>query len=268
MTSDEDVPRGVDAAVASPARVYDYMLGGKDNYAADRAVAERMLQAEPGASRCIWQNRRFLTRAVRHLAEDAGMRQFLDIGAGLPTQDNVHQVARRHAPDARVVYVDNDPMVVAHARALMSNSAPDVGVVHADVRRPRDILDDRQVRSVLDFSEPVVLLLVAVLHFVPDDDDPYGIVRELVDALPPGSHVVISHGTPETAPDVAEKAREAYTAAKSGLALRTRDRIAPFFDGLQLLPPGLVWCQDWRPDHDLDRSGKTAGICAGVARKD
>lgn len=257
--------RGIDTTNASSARVYDYLLGGKDNFEVDRAVAETMLQAEPQARACIWQNRRFLMRAVRYLAEEGGIRQFLDIGTGLPTQDNVHQVVQRYAPDSRVVYVDNDPVVAVHARALMAPS--DVAVVEADLRSPLDILAEPQVREMIDSGRPVALLLVAVLHFIDESDDPYGIVDRLMDGLPAGSHLVISHGTRQLSPEVADTAQDAYGGANAHLALRTREQITRFFEGLEMVPPGLVWSKDWRPDNELESRAKTAGIYAGVARK-
>ncbi|MFI6522212.1 SAM-dependent methyltransferase [Spirillospora sp. NPDC050679] len=259
---DGTAPPGIDPAVASPARVYDHLLGGKDNFEADRAVADMMIKAFPETREVLRENRRFLVRAVRCLAAEHGVRRFLDIGSGLPTQDNVHQVAQRSAPGSQTVYVDNDPMVTVHARALLD--APGTAVIHGDLRRPEDILAEAAVRDLLATDEPVALLLVAVLHFIKDSEDPYGLVKRLVEALPPGSFLVLSHGTDLEA-ESAEVARGAYRRnASADLTLRPLDGVAPFFDGLELLDPGLVWAKDWRPD---DASTGILGVYAGVARR-
>ena len=197
----EQAGSGLDTSRPHPARVYDYLIGGKSNFAADRALAEKMLQETPGLRTAARENRAFLGRAVQYLAGEAGVRQFLDIGTGLPTVDNVHEVAQRIAPESRVVYADNDPMVLAHARELLT-SAPEgrTAYVHADLRDPARILADPRVRDVLDFGRPVALVLVAVLHFLPDEDKPAEVVAALLDALPSGSYLVASHTALDHAP--------------------------------------------------------------------
>ncbi|NUO96882.1 MAG: SAM-dependent methyltransferase [Nonomuraea sp.] len=245
-----DLP-GVNASVPSAARIYDYLLGGKDNFASDREAAEAVLKSVPNARDSARANRAFLSRAVRALAE-SGVRQFLDLGAGLPTQENVHQVAQRVAPGSRVVYVDNDPVVLVHARALLADN-PDTVVVPADVGDPASVLDHPVVRSHLDFSRPVGVLLLAILHFFPEDEKAARIVAGLRRPLVPGSHVVISHGHPgETTGDLVEKGRELYGRTPQGAAVgRTRQTLATWLEGLELLEPGIVPLQAWRPD-DLD----------------
>ncbi|MEN3535837.1 SAM-dependent methyltransferase [Microbispora sp. ZYX-F-249] len=236
---------GIDIRTPNVARMYDYYLGGKDNFAADREAAERVIAAAPVTREVARGNRAFLGRVVRFLAGEAGIGQFLDIGAGLPTRDNVHQVAQRANAAARVVYVDNDPVVLSHARALLATDER-TRVVLGDVRKPGDILTDPEVRSLLDLSRPVAVLLVAVLHFVPDHEDPYGAVRALVDAMAPGSFLVVSHI--EHRPELATAAKP-YDRANAPVVPRTFDEVARFFDGLELVPPGLVNVRRWRPDE-------------------
>ncbi|MCP2338903.1 SAM-dependent methyltransferase [Actinomadura rupiterrae] len=258
----------VDTKTPSSARIYDYFLGGKDNYAADRAAAEEILRSIPESSAAARANRGFLTRAVRFLVREAGISQFLDIGAGLPTQGNVHEIAQGEAAEARVVYVDNDPVVLAHGRALLETN-PRVAVLHGDLRCPEEILADARLRELIDFSEPLGLLLVGVLHFVGDGDQPYEHVRHLIDVLAPGSHAVISHGYKGgLKPEVNEAAQRVYR--RSTLAIHSRDpgEVAEFFRGLDVLPPGIVWVTEWRPnpaDHLPDPTH--ARFIGGVARR-
>ena len=250
-----DVPNG--------ARIYDYMLGGKENYAADRAAAQAMLDANPAAWRTAQANRAFLGRAVRLAAVEGGVRQFLDIGTGLPTQQNVHQVAREAAPESRTVYVDHDPVVVAQANALLA-ATDRVGVVQGDLRRPQEILADPTTRRMIDFAEPVGVLLVAVLHFVADEDDPAAILATLREAMAPGSHLIISHTIDEGAGHVIGTARSGFRRAGSPLFPRTRAQVERFFDGFELLQPGLVDVHAWRPgDADEDPGGSSAWVLAG-----
>ncbi|RJL36251.1 SAM-dependent methyltransferase [Bailinhaonella thermotolerans] len=248
--------------------MYDYYLGGKDNFASDRAGAAKILEIAPNVPELARANRAFLGRAVRYLAA-AGIRQFLDIGAGLPTQENVHQVARRAAPDSRVVYVDNDPIVLVHARALLQDDDR-TGVVQGDMHEPEKILADPGVRALLDFSEPVAVLLLAVLHFVPDDAQARRIVEGFRAPLVPGSHLVISHATSGTmSEDDVREGAEVYRPVTAGsLDLRTPDRIEALFGGLELLPPGVVPLADWRPDPgDAPQPVHPgAGAVCGVAR--
>jgi hypothetical protein len=259
----------IDVSRPHTARMYDYYLGGKNHFAADRELAEKMLASVPSARTAARENRAFMGRAVRFLAEEAGVRQFLDIGTGLPTTNSVHEVAQAVAPSARVVYGDNDPLVLAHARALLT-SAPEgrTAYIHTDLRDPAAIVSDPVVRDVLDFSQPVALTLVAILHFIPDEDKPAEIIATLLDALPSGSYLVASHGTHEHDRARFAAGQDAYKA--SGVTARARDsadfaRLA--FSGLQLVPPGVVLVSEWRPDGPGPRpSAAEVGIYGGVAR--
>jgi hypothetical protein len=239
-------PAGVDMTVPSVARMYDYFLGGKDNFAVDRAAAEKVIAALPDMPFMCRENRKFLQRVVRFLAGEAGIRQFLDLGAGLPTQGNVHAIAQGIAPASRVVYVDNDPMVVTHGCALLRNSDK-VNVFQADVRDPEQIM--RVAGEFLDFEQPVAVLMVAVLHFVPDDDDPWGIVARYRDAVPAGSYVAVSHVTGDYHPDATSMARQVYDVnTYATMRFRSHGEILRFFDGLKVLEPGLTTKSLWRPD--------------------
>ena len=254
----DKVPPGIDPSVPSPARIYDYLLGGKENYAADREAAAQLIQAAPNAQEEVRANRRFLIRAVEYLA-DQGIRQFLDIGTGLPTQENVHEVALRKAPDSRIVYVDNDPIVLVHARALLGRN-PQVIVVEGDLREPEGILDNPEVTAHLDFSEPVGLLLVAILHFIPDEAA-YPAVAKLRDRLAPGSHLVISHGSAGRLDDKGVAAiRRVYARSSAGEAVaRTREEILRFFEGCELVEPGVVTVDEWRPREGEPVRTRTEG---------
>lgn len=238
-------PRGVDARMPNVARMYDYYLGGKDHYAIDREAAEQALGHIPRGREMVTENRRFLHRAVRFLAGEAGIRQFIDIGSGLPTARNVHQIAQEVAPDAHVVYVDNDPVVLSHARALLASDSAKVGVVDGDMRYSSRILADAEVRRLVDFTHPVAVLLVAVLHFLTEHDDPYSVVRHVRSAIPGGSYLVMSHV--DASPEVTA-AERAYDQATSPAQGRTYAQIEHFFTGFELVDPGLVYVQDWRPD--------------------
>lgn len=261
---EESVPQGVDGTVASPARIYDALLGGKENYAVDRAVAENLTQLVPLLPRMIRDNRDFLGRAVRCLAADHGIRHFLDVGSGLPTQENVHHVARAVDPSAQVVYVDNDPMAVVHARALMAKT-PGTTATGADLRDVADLLSRPEVRDLLSQGEPVGLLLVAVVHFLSDEEDPFGVVAELTAAMPPGSFVVMSHATADIDQESRREAENAYRAS-SDMHTRTKAEVTRFFDGMRLLEPGVVWSYDWRPAIELPDPGSSRqGFYAAVA---
>lgn len=245
------------------ARIYDYLLGGKENYVADRIAAARLAATWPDPTevpRSMRENREFLRRAV-HFVADAGIRQFLDIGAGLPTQGNVHEIVHRIAPEARIAYVDHDPVVVAHGRALLAKS-PEVRIAQADLREPARILQDRVVRELIDFDQPVAVLLVAVLHFISDHEDPAGIVSQLRDAMPAGSYLIVTHGIGETRPQAADAAEAVYTTASAQLTLRNYADIQSFFKGFELVDPGLVDVTEWRPE----RTAKPANVAAGVGR--
>src|ERR1700678_2707046 len=235
----ENPPMVPDVDISRPhmARIYDYFLGGANHFAADRETAEKILQTNPAIRTAARENRAFLGRAVRYLAAEAGIRQFLDIGTGLPTTNNVHEVAQAVAPSSHVVYADNDPLVLAHARALLTSSPEGrTAYIQADLRDPAAILDNPSVREVIDFGQPVGLMLIAVLHFIPDDGKPAEIITTLLDALPSGSYLVATHGTTEHLP--AEGIERTY--ARGGIAGQTRDsgefgRLA--FSGLDLVPP-------------------------------
>ncbi len=246
------VPPGIDTSKANIARVYDYWLGGNHNFRADQDAARALITVEPNARAIMRANRAFLGRAVRFLAREAGIRQFLDIGSGIPTKQNVHEVAQDAAPGARVVYVDNDEVAVAHSRLLLQNN-PDATIIQADLREPAKILADPDTQLLIDFAEPVAVLLVAVLHFVPHSGGPAEIVATLRDALAPGSYLVICHSCRDANPGMASSAETAYRSRVAGqLTLRTREEIAGLFDGFDLVEPGLVWLPEWRPDSPAD----------------
>jgi hypothetical protein len=256
----EQVPAGINPAVPSVARIYDYLLGGKDNFAADRAAADKLIELTPNVKEGVQANRRFLSRAVRFLAGQ-GIRQFLDIGAGLPTQENVHQVALRAAADSRVVYIDNDPMVLTHGRALLEDS-PQAIVLDGDMREPEAILADTRVNGHIDFGRPVGLLLLAVLHFVPEDDAAERIVKTLRDRLAPGSGIVVSHlSFGDLDEDKLREGRELYTKTSAGSATpRSHAQILRYFEGFELVEPGLVPTGDWRPEPDEPMLPKLPGV--------
>ena len=232
--------------IPSPARIYDYLLGGKDNYPADREAAEEIIAAIPDARTFAVENRAFMRRAVRYLAGEAGIRQFIDIGAGLPTQGNVHEIAQQAAREARVVYVDNDPVVLAHGRVML-HGVPNTAIIGQDLHQPRVILADTELNKLIDFAEPVGLMLVAVLHFIADEDDPVGLVGELLDGLAPGSYVVLTHASTDSRPE-SSKALKVYDRATARAYSRTRDQVLAMVAGLEVMEPGLVWVPQWRPD--------------------
>jgi hypothetical protein len=259
----------IDTSKPHPARMYDYYLGGKNHFAADRATAEKGLAAWPAGRVAARENRAFLGRAVRFLAAEAGIRQFLDIGTGLPTTNSVHEVAQAVAPSSRVVYADNDPLVLAHARALLTSSPEGrTAYIHADLRDPQSILSDPAAREVLDFSQPIALMLVAVLHFVPDEFKPAQVMATLIDALPSGSYLVASHITEEHDPVGPAAGARAYRAAGLPAQLRDSGQFAQLaFSGLDLVPPGVVLVSEWRPEGDRPRpTPAEVSWYGGVAR--
>jgi S-adenosyl methyltransferase len=261
---------GIDTTRPHPARMYDYFLGGKNNFAEDRAAAEQALKGWGTARTGARENRAFLGRTVRYLVAEAGIRQFLDIGTGLPSTKNVHEVAQDVAPSCRVVYVDNDPIVMAHARALLTSSPEGkTAYIHADLREPDEILGDPAAQATLDFSQPVALMLVAILHFVPDSDGAQPAVRTLIDALPSGSYVVASHATDEHAPATLAAAGRAYGQGGVAGQLRTADEFGRLvFSGLRMVDPGLVLVSEWRPDGTgLRPLASEVNTYGGVARK-
>ena len=255
-----------DTSVPHIARVYNYWLGGKDHFAADRELAERFIKADPEVIAGVRANRAFLGRAVHFLATKARVRQFLDIGTGIPTANNTHEVAQRAAPDSRVVYVDNDPIVLAHARALLtSNKAGATDYVDADLRDVDAIV--HQAASTLDFSVPVAVMLIAVLHLIGDDEDPNGVVAKLMSAVPPGSYLALSHVASDIEPEKMAAMRERLNrlVAQKG-TYRTRDEVTRFFHGLELVGPGMVRIQQWRPDSEI-QAKSAAAMWGGVGRK-
>ncbi|MGH3246605.1 MAG: SAM-dependent methyltransferase [Trebonia sp.] len=265
-----EIPPEIDTSRPHSARMYDFFLGGKDNFTADREAAAHILRSAPFARVMARENRAFLGRAIRFLAGEAGVRQFLDIGTGLPTTNNVHEVAQAVAPTSRIVYVDNDPLVLAHARALLT-SAPEgrTAYIHADLRAPEAIVSDPVARDVLDFTQPIALILAAVLHFVPDADNPAEILRTLLGALPPGSYLVASHISGEHAPDREGEAHRTYKDAQ--IPLQSRDsgdfaRLA--FGDLDLVPPGAVLVSEWRREStETAPPPSEVNFYGGVARK-
>jgi len=256
----------LDTTVAHQARIYDYWLGGKDNFAVDREAAEQAIAAYPPILRAVRAQRAFLARAVRFLAEQ-GIRQFLDIGTGIPTANNTHEVAQAAAPDSRIVYVDNDPMVLAHARALLTSTPQGAtAYLDADLRDTGTILT--RAADLLDFSEPVALLLVGILQLIPDGDDPHAIVARLVGALSSGSWLAIYHPASDVDQHrVGEAVRRVNSQSASPTTLRTHEKIAAFFDGLDLLEPGLVQVHRWQPGSIALGSGDQIAAYAGLARK-
>nr|WP_243407095.1 SAM-dependent methyltransferase [Frankia canadensis] len=261
----------VDLHIDQPhsARIYDYLLGGKDHFPADREAAEKALAGFPHARTTARQNRAFMIRAARHVAE-AGVRQFLDIGTGIPTSPNLHEIVQGIAPDAQIVYTDNDPIVLTHARALLTGSPAGRAVyLDADLHDVEAILDSAVLRDTIDFSRPVGLFVVAVLHFFPDGDDPYGILRRLVESLPAGSYLALTHGTSDFDPAVDAQGEQAYRNRGIPLRLRRRAEIERFFDGLDLLDPGVRPVHRWRPDDSVPAGLKDAevGIYGAVARR-
>ncbi|MFG1999769.1 SAM-dependent methyltransferase [Spirillospora sp. NPDC048911] len=260
-------PGDVDLSVPNVARMYDYYLGGKDNYAADRALADQVLEVAPQTPALAQENRGFLQRAVRHLAGAAGIDQFVDIGAGLPTLENTHEVAQQVEPGAHVVYVDNDPVVLAHGRALLEGAAG-TRVIQGDVRRPDEIFGSAELTGLIDLARPVAILLVSVLHCVRDDEDPWKIVRRLREMIAPGSHVAISHITAADHAANATAGADVYRRASTGMTLRPYPAIRRFFDGFELLDPGLVRLTEWRPREGAEprRDLPTWYFC-GVGRK-
>ncbi|MFF7355755.1 MULTISPECIES: SAM-dependent methyltransferase [Streptomyces] len=263
MTQDGVQAVHIDTSKPHPARIYDYLLGGKDNYEVDQRAGEELAAAAPEARIGVRANRAFLHRAVRH-AVGSGVRQILDIGTGLPTSPNVHEVAQEVAPDVRVAYVDNDPIVAAHGNALLSRSGT-TSIVLGDLRDPQAVLEHPHVREVIDFERPVAVLLVAVLHFLTDAERPGEIVATLRDALPAGSCLVLSHATGDFADRTAAQA--VYNKATATLNLRPRAEIERFFDGFELVEPGLAQVPFWRPDSTPPPRSDEIGFYGGVARK-
>jgi hypothetical protein len=262
-----ELPLDIDVTTPSPARMYDYYLGGKDNFAADRAAAEKALSVVPDGRQVAWANRRFLVRAVKHLAR-SGIDQFIDLGTGIPTRPNVHETARSFMPGARVAYVDNDPIVTVHNRALLESAGSGIIAVRGDVRYPLNILTNHSVREVIDLRRPVGVLFVAVLHFVTDDEDPHRVVAAFRDRMSPGSYIAISHITSDgTDPHVVATIQDAYRQASAPAVFRTRAGIERLFAGLRLVKPGIVEVSDWRRNKPAPEHPPTLRFLGGVGRK-
>lgn len=259
------VPEGIEVTVPNAARMYDYALGGYHNFAVDREYVERAEKAMPGVIAMGHANRAFVGRSVRWLVQQ-GIRQFLDVGSGIPTLGNVHEVAQSATPDAKVIYVDIDPVAVAHSQALLAGN-PSADVIAADLRTPQAILDHPQVNALLDFGQPVAVLLNAVLHFVPESDDPPGILAALREPLVGGSYLTMTHGTEVARTEEQEEVRALYRSTPTSLHLRTPEQLASLFTGMELVPPGIVEVAEWHPDPDTQDDPKAPGILAIVGRK-
>jgi trans-aconitate methyltransferase len=260
--SGDNPPAGIDVSTAHIARVYNYWLGGKDNYARDREAAGQVIAAYPPILASVRAQREFLGRAVRYLAAEAGIRQFLDIGTGLPSAGNTHELAQRVAPEAKIVYVDNDPIVLAHSRALLTSSLEGLtAYLEADLRDAGEIL--QKAAGVLDFDQPVAVMLVGVLHCIPDADDPAGLVERLLAGVAPGSYLVIAHPANDIhATQIGDAASRLNQVMEEGVTLRSHAQVSRFLDGVQLVEPGLVQLHRWRPgpagpvpDHELANYG-------------
>ncbi len=264
---DSQVEDRFQTTVAHPARVYDVWLGGKDNFEADRIAARQVIEAQPGILFGVRANRAFLARTVCYLAGECGIRQFLDIGTGIPTRNNTHEVAQSFAEQSRVVYVDNDPIVLTHARALLASGPHGAtAYVDADLRDPGTIL--AQAARTLDFTQPVAIMLLLILHLIPDEAGPYQIVAQLLDAVPPGSHLVISHPASDIqASASAEAARRYNQFVSTPQTRRNRAEVARFFTGLDLAEPGIVQLHQWRPDPGTAAPPDAISSHGGVGRK-
>lgn len=258
---------GVDMTIPNVARMWDYYLGGNENTEADREAARLVLGAAPDVPLAALENREFLKHAVRFLVVESGVSQFIDIGPGLPTRGNLHQLAREHNQNARVVYVDNDPVVLARGHAHL-DGIPDVVLIPGDLRDPGSLLDNPELRRLIDFSRPVALSMTLLLHFIQDEDDPYGSVARLRDAMCPGSCLVISHVTGETRDEAAlEQITGVYNLATAPLVMRTKEEIERFFSGFELVEPGLVFLSQWRPVTEYYAGGGTRWAYAGIGIK-
>ena len=267
VTFDEDWRKTFRPDIPSAARVYDYLLGGKDNYPADRTVAESMIAQLPNVKLAVQWNRAFLCRAVRYLVNEVGIRQIIDIGAGLPTVRNTHEIALEANPAARVVYVDHDPVVLAHARSMLQG-VPNTAIIEQDLLEPDKILADPALERLIDFSEPAALHFLSILHFVADEADPAGLVARLAGPFPAGTHVAISHATPDTAPAVSD-AERVFDHATEQAHVRSRAEVLRLVAGMEVVEPGLTWPPEWRPDPGdiVPANADQAYYCVVVARK-
>jgi hypothetical protein len=268
--SDDDLAARLNTATAHPARRYDYWLGGKDNFLADRQSGDAVAAAFPTIRTAAVENRRFLRRAVDYLVREAGIRQFLDIGTGLPSSNNTHQVAQAIAPESRIVYVDNDPLVLVHARALLTSSSEGAtAYLDADIRSPEKILADPELHATIDLSKPTALMIVAVLHFVPDEDEPLRAVAKLTAAMPSGSYLVLTHATNDyMPPETSAAVNEADTRTRVSFQFRTKDQFAEFLAGTDLVEPGIVSVAEWRAENEEQPrpTAAEAAVYGAVAR--
>jgi len=268
LAPEDWVPSHIDTERPSPARIYDYYLGGAHNFAADRQVAEQMIAAYPDVPLMARENRAFLRRAVEFLV-DSGVRQFLDIGSGVPTVGHVHEIAQRIAPDSRVVFVDVDPVAVAHSRLILADNER-TAAIQEDARRPERILEAPEVRELLDLEQPIAVLLVAMFQFISDADDPAGIVSRLTAPLAAGSHLVISHLTLDGMKGIdTDTGMDIYRRGGIEISMRSRDEVAKLFSGFELVEPGIVWVPQWHPDapEDVPANPEASAFYGGVARK-
>ncbi|MEU8034154.1 SAM-dependent methyltransferase [Streptomyces sp. NPDC049099] len=264
MTDTGFSPERIDTGKPHSARMYDWYLDGKDHYPVDAEAAQRVLELFPGVKDTAWANREFMHRAVRFVARQ-GVDQFLDVGTGIPTEPNLHQIVQAVTPSARVVYADNDPIVLRHAEALLHGTAEGrTAYVHADVREPERIVE--YAREHLDLTRPVALSLIALLPFVTDEQDPHGVVRTLLDPLPSGSHLLLSHGSGEFDPEVRERVVAVYRAGGTPVQARSLTEVTRFFDGLELYEPGVVSAPHWHPEPGM-RVREEQPVYVGVARK-
>jgi hypothetical protein len=263
---ENDQAPAFDTSVAHVARVYNYWLGGKDNFAADRAAAEQAMAAFPGIVLSARANRAYLRRTVTFLAGEAGIRQFLDIGTGIPSANNTHEVAQSVAPGSRIVYVDNDPVVLTHARALLTSSREGVtDYLDADLRNPDQILAG--AAKTLDFSQPVAIMLMAILQHLSDDNDPHAVIAKLLSAVPSGSYLALSHPAKDIEPEkMAAMADRLNQTMAEKVTFRSHDEVAGFFEGLELVEPGMVNAPQWRPSS-VEEASSPAALWSGVARK-
>ena len=261
------VPDEIDTERPSAARMYDYYLDGAHNFAADRTLARQVLEQNPGTRQTVRANRAFLGRAVRFLL-DAGVRQFLDVGSGIPTAGNVHEIAQSADPLSRVVYVDNDPVAVAHSEAILAGN-DHAAVVNADLRAPQSVLGSPQVARLLDLNQPVGLLMIAVLHFIPDEDDPAAVISHFRDALAAGSHVAVTTVTDENWKEEYGRAGDLYRRTRTPVVPRNRHQVRALLTGWEVVEPGIVWVPEWHPDwqDDVGDDPSWAGMIGGVARK-
>jgi SAM-dependent methyltransferase len=267
MTEQNLAAADIDTKTPNVARIYDYLLGGKDNFAADREAARQLIEAIPDVAAIARDNRSFLGRVVRYLVTEGGIRQFLDLGGGLPTQANVHELAQGVATGVHVVYVDNDPVVASHGQALLAADG-EVAMVLGDLRDPVSILGNPEVTRLLDLTQPVAVLCTSTLHFIADEADPHKIMAEYRDHLAPGSYLAITHGTLEEDPATeGSKAEGVYRQASSQLHVRPLPDVLRFFDGFELVEPGLTWIAQWRPEPGTAPTGRQQSMRGGVGRK-